>query len=109
MISLTIGALLLALSVPVDAQQTRLYRIGFLSGGSPAPSPTIEAFRDGLRDLGYVEGKNISIEYRFAEGKGDARYPALLADLINAKVELIVADGSGPTRAAKRRLARFRL
>src|SRR5262249_584607 len=97
------GALLFALCVPASAQQPpRTYRIGFLSGGSSGRSPNIEAFRQGLRDQGYIEDRNIIVEYRFAEGKGDARYPALLSDLIRLQVEVIVADGSGPSRAAKK-------
>jgi len=59
-----------------------------------------EAFRQGLRELGYVEGKNISIEYRFAEGKLD-RLPALAAELVRLKVDLIVTSGPPVTRAAK--------
>ena len=90
-----------------DAQQAgKVYRIGFLSGGFPGSSPNVEAFRQGLRDLGYVEGKNIVTEYRYAQGKTysrpDSRYPALVADLVSLKVDIIVADGSGATRAAKK-------
>ena len=59
-----------------------------------------EAFRQGLRELGYVEGKNISIEYRFAEGKLD-RLPALAAELVRLKVDLIITSGPPVTRAAK--------
>src|SRR6185295_17722332 len=65
-----------------QAQQTgKVYRIGVLSGGVPGSSPDIEAFRQGLRDLGYVEGKNLVIEYRYTERKAD-RYPDLLSDLV---------------------------
>jgi putative ABC transport system substrate-binding protein len=100
---LTLCALLFALCFPVEAQpMKKVYRLGFLSGGSAGSSSTIEAFRQGLRDLGYVEGKNVNIEYRYAEGKGDTRYPELLSDLIRLKVDVIVADGSGPSRAAKK-------
>ena len=60
----------------------------------------IEAFRQGLRELGYVEGKNIVIEWRFAEGKLD-RLPALAAELVRLKVDVIVTGGSTATRAAK--------
>ncbi len=59
-----------------------------------------EAFRQGLRELGYVEGKNIVIEYRYAEGKLD-RLPALAAELVRLKVDIIVTAGPTPTRAAK--------
>src|SRR4029077_4145871 len=72
-----LGAMLLALGVPAETQQAKkVPRIGYLSATSPSISPArSEAFRQGLRDLGYVEGKNIVIEYRFAEGKLD-RLPA---------------------------------
>jgi putative ABC transport system substrate-binding protein len=61
----------------------------------------LEAFRQGLRDLGYVEGKNVSIESRWAEGKYD-RYPGLVADLLRLKVDVIVAVGGAATQAARR-------
>ena len=82
--------------------QEKPYRIGFLSGGFSGPSSNVEAFRRGLRDLNYIEGNNIVVEYRYAEGETAARYPALLADLIRLKVDIIVADGSGPARAAQK-------
>src|SRR5690349_21094929 len=76
-------------------------RIGYLSGASPsAIAFRIEAFREGLRELGYVEGKNIVIEYRYAERQPD-RLPALAAELVRLKVDVIVSSGSGNTRAAK--------
>ena len=71
---LTLCTLLLALSFPAQAQQpAKIPRIGYVSGtGDPSdPGPYVEAFRQGLRDLGYIEGKNIVIEYRGAEGKPD--------------------------------------
>ena len=71
----------------------KLYRLGFLSEGFSGPSPDLEAFRQGLRDLGYIEGKNLLIEYRYAEGKGD-RYPELVSDLVRLKVDVIVANGT---------------
>ena len=87
---------------PADAQQpTKIPRIGYLSGQSLSTiSARIEAFRQGLRELGYVEGKNIVIEWRYAEGKLD-RLPALAAELVRLKVDVIVTGGSGSTRAAK--------
>jgi putative tryptophan/tyrosine transport system substrate-binding protein len=102
-LSLALSTMLLGISFRAYAQQQgKLYRIGFLSGGFSGPSSNVEAFRRGLRDLNYVEGKNIVIEYRYAEGKTAARYPELLADLVRLRVDIIVADGSGPTRAAKK-------
>ena len=90
-------AMLFALNFPVAAQQlTKVPRIGYLSPTSPSVSPTrIEAFRQGLRELGYVEGKNIVIEYRYAEGKFD-RLPALAAELVRFKLDLIVTTPSLP-------------
>jgi len=85
-----------------EAQQAgKVYRIGYLAGASPAAIPErVEAFRQGLRELGYVEGKNIVIEFRWAKGKL-ARIPALAAELVHRKVDVIVTVGSLPTRAAK--------
>jgi len=95
-------ALLLALSNPAQAQQaTKIPRIGYLSAGSAsANSPRIEAFRQGLRELGYVEGKDMIIEWRYAEQKLD-RLPALAAELVRLKVDVIVTSGPSVTRAAK--------
>ena len=99
---LSLCALLLALCFSVEAQQpTKIPRIGYLSPNSPATNPArIEAFRQGLHELGYVEGKNIFIEYRYAEGKLD-RLPALAAELARLKVDVIVTTSPSPTRAAK--------
>jgi putative tryptophan/tyrosine transport system substrate-binding protein len=63
--------------------------------------PRVEALRQRLRQLGYVEGKNILIEYRYAEGKGE-RLPDLVAELVRLKVDIIVTIGPGPTLAAKK-------
>ena len=93
----------LAVGVMAEAQQSaKVPRIGYLSGGATfdGQSTRIEAFRQGLRELGYVEGKNIVIEYRYAEGKVD-RLPALAAELVRLKVDVIVANGPPSTRAAK--------
>jgi len=82
-------------------QSTKIPRIGYLTGVSlSADSPRFEGFRQGLRELGYVEGKNIVIEYRYAEGKLD-RLPALAAELVRLKVDIIVSAGATGTRAAK--------
>jgi putative ABC transport system substrate-binding protein len=98
---LTLCAMLFALCSSADAQQpTKIPRIGFLSGQSLSTISTrTEAFRQGLRELGYVEGKNIVIEWRFAEGKLD-RLPALAAELVHLKVDIIVTSGLGSTRPA---------
>jgi putative ABC transport system substrate-binding protein len=101
-IGVALCAMLFALCLSAEAQQPKkVPRIGFLSGVSPSViSPRIEAFRQGLRELGYVEGKNIVIEWRFAEGKSD-RFPALAAELVRLKVDVIVSAGPPLTRSAK--------
>jgi putative tryptophan/tyrosine transport system substrate-binding protein len=77
-----------------DAQPRTTPMVGYLSGGAPGPPFTafLAAFRQGLGQMGYVEGQNIAIEYRWAEGHYD-RLPALAADLVDRKVDLIVASG----------------
>ena len=76
-------------------------QIGFIMADSSAGSdPRVDAFRHGLRELGYVEGKNIGVEYRFAEGKED-RLLKLVHELVGLKVEVIVTDGTAVTRAVK--------
>jgi putative tryptophan/tyrosine transport system substrate-binding protein len=84
--------LLYASGLSAEAQQPKkVPQIGFLSSSSPsAVSARLEAFRQGLRELGYVEGKNIIIEYRFAEGMLE-RLPDLTAELVSLKVQVIVA------------------
>lgn len=100
-VALGAGALAAPLASFAQKQPTKIPRIGFLvASDSSAASARIEAFRDGLRRLGYVEGKNITIEHRFAEGKVD-RVPVLAAELVNMKVDLIVTGGATATRAAK--------
>ena len=91
---LALCSTLLALCLPVQAQQpTKVPRIGFLFALSPSlVSARIEAFRQGMRELGYVEGKNIVIEWRFAEEKPD-RLPTLAAELVRLKVDIIVTGG----------------
>ena len=91
---------LLTLCSSAEAQKpTKIPRIGFLSNNT-VPTAWREAFRQGLADLGHVEGKNIVIEYRSAEGKLD-RLPTLAAELVGLKVDVIVTLGSDITRAAK--------
>jgi putative tryptophan/tyrosine transport system substrate-binding protein len=103
-ICLALGAMLLAASSPSESQQLRnVPRIGWLSPSSPSLEPTpsrLKSFHQGLADLGYVEGKNIAIEYRYAEGKLD-RLPELAAELVHLKVNIIVTTGNESTRAAK--------
>ena len=96
-------AMLFSLCFPAQAQQpTNIPRIGYLEAVSPSISAVrSEAFRQGLRELGYVEGKNIVTEYRYAEGKRD-RLPALAAELVRLKVDVIVTAGASATRAAKK-------
>jgi len=99
--SILLATVLSALAALAQAQQSgKIHRLGVLSGGFPGPSPDMEAFRQGLRDLGYIEGKNLFIEYRHAEGQG-SRYPELASDLVRLKVDVIVANGTELTRAAK--------
>jgi putative ABC transport system substrate-binding protein len=85
-----------------QAQAVKVWRIGYLDQGSAdGNKPYVEAFREGLRDLGWVEGKNIVMEVRFAEGKYE-RLPALAAELVRLKVDLIVTSGTPAALAAKR-------
>jgi len=90
-------------SEAAEAQQpARIHRIGMLGPASGSFfSARVEAFRQRLRQLGYVEGKNIVIESRYAEGKPD-RLPALAAELVRLKVDIIVTIGPGSTLAAKK-------
>src|SRR5262245_34436999 len=99
---LTLCAMLLALCLPARAQQPKkIPRIGYLIGQSRSTAAVrIDPFRQGLRELGYVEGKNIVIDYRYAEEKLD-RLPALASELVRLKVDVIVTSGPIPTRAAK--------
>jgi len=100
---LTLSAILFALCGSVDAQQTgKVPRIGFLDNSTASGNAVrLEAFRQELSKLGWIEGKNIAIEYRFAEQKRE-RLPELAADLVRLKVDLIVASG-GPTPLAAKK------
>src|SRR5215470_17117891 len=93
-VPLAFSALLLALCVSVEAQQAKkIPRIGVLVGGSASSDlARTEALRQGLRELGYVEGKNIVIEYGYAEGKLD-RLSGLAAGLVAMKIDVIVTAG----------------
>ena len=100
---LALGAMLLALSFPAEAQQPKkLHRIGILLVGSSSfYSAWIDVFRQGLKELGYIEGKNIAIEYRYAEGKAD-RLPALAAELVGLKVDVIFTSSTPSVLAVKK-------
>ena len=101
---LIIALLASSLGVPLASfgqQAAKVARIGFLEASSPsAIAARIEAFRQGLRELGYVEGKNVAIEYRYAEGNFD-RLPALAAELVRLNVNVIVTGGPTAIPAAK--------
>jgi putative ABC transport system substrate-binding protein len=99
---LAVCAMLLVLTIPAKAQQPgKVPRIGYLITSSPsAIAPRMDAFQQGLRELGYVEGKNIVIERRHAEGKLD-RLPELAAELVRLNVDVIVTSGPTATRPAK--------
>src|SRR5262249_48582 len=97
-----LSAVLMALCSFAMAQQPgKVHRIGYLGGTSSSVSAhNLEAFRQGLNDLGYVEGKNLVIEYRFAEGRNE-RFPALAAELLRTNGEVIVSAGGNGARAAQ--------
>jgi len=100
---LLLTTVLLTTASLADAQQPKkVPRIGFISGpGDPkTPGPLVEAFRQGLRDLGYIEGKNIQVEYRYAEGNLK-RIPGLVAELVELKVDVLVTGNLPAVRAAK--------
>jgi putative tryptophan/tyrosine transport system substrate-binding protein len=98
---LALGLMLLAISLLADAQQAKKATIGFLSINSRAAMEArVAAFRQGLREHGYVEGKNILVEYRYADAKGE-RLTALAAELVKLKVSVIVTEGTSATRYAK--------
>ena len=96
---LLLGGAMVATPSP-RAQQKAMPVIGFLSGASPgSTAPYVAAFRQGLTETGWVEGQNVAIEYRWAEGHYD-RLPAMAADLVDRKVDLLVAGGGLPSALA---------
>ena len=101
--SLAVGALLFALCFPVQAQQPRkIFRIGFLDASTASGMAVLlDAFRQELSELGWIEGKNLTIEYRFAEQKNE-RLPALAAELVRLKVDLLVVASTPPALEAKK-------
>ncbi len=101
-VALGAGALAAPLACFAQQQPAKFARIGFLGNSTAAlEANLIGPFREGLRDLGYVEGRNILIEYRWAEGKYE-RFPALIAELIAMKVDVIVTAGTPATLAVKK-------
>src|SRR5262249_58135365 len=102
--SLISCAMLLALCLPAEAQEPKkVPRIGWVSGSGDPNTPfgsQVEAFRQGLRDLGYIEGKNMVVEYRSAEGEVD-RVPSLVAALVRLKFDVLVSRNFATIRAAK--------
>ena len=101
-ITFAVSALLFALCIGAEAQQAKVARIGFLGNStSELEANLIGPFREGLRELGYIEGKNIAIEWRWAEGKYE-RFPGLIAELIGSKAELIVTAGTPASLAVKK-------
>jgi putative ABC transport system substrate-binding protein len=97
---LTLALVILPARLTAEPQPTTVHRIGWLSAGSPHGDPGIEAFRQGLRALGYVEGQTLVLESRYAEGRAE-QLPALAAELVQRHVEVIVAGGSAAIRAAQ--------
>ena len=97
-----LASVLLTTAPPAEAQQPKkIPRVGYLDGASlSAVAARTEAFRQGLRELGYIDGKNILIEWKSAEGKVE-RLPALAAELVRLKVAVIVTGGAAGTRTAK--------
>ena len=101
-----VGVLLLATVFVAEAQQqAKIARVGWLASGSPSGvAPLTGAFRQGLRELGYIEGKNIAIDYRYAEGKFD-RLPDLAIEIVHLKVDVIIVANDQAIRAIQQATA----
>src|SRR5262245_16834534 len=92
---------LLAVPIAAKGQQAKPYRVGVLNQGSPPPPGSPRPFTERLRDLGYVVGRNLVIDVRWAQGKNE-RFPGFVAELIALKPNVIVADTTAGTTAALR-------
>jgi len=101
--SILVAVVLLAVAVIAEAQQTgKIFRIGFTDSSTASGiAVLVDAFRQELSKLGWIEGKNITVEYRFAEQKNE-RLPELAAELIRLKVDVIVTGGAQATRSTKK-------
>ena len=100
---LTLGAMLFALCFSAQAQQPKkIPRIGYVSvsGDAKNPGRFVEAFRQGLRDIGYIEGKSIAVEYRYP-GSQPELVPGFVAELVQLKVDILVTSSTAALRAAK--------
>src|SRR5687768_2671182 len=103
LLSIVLVVMHLAVGVIAHAQQSgKIFRIGFLDPSTFSGSAVLlDAFRQELSKLGWIEGKNFTIEYRFAENKGQDRLPELAADLVRRKVDLILGADTPASLAAK--------
>ena len=99
-----VGGSILAASLAAEAQHDRIARIGFLDQFSGPLPNLLSAFRESMSELGYVEGRNLAIVYRLADGRTD-RLPELAAELIGLRVDVVIALGPAALEAAKARTA----
>ena len=101
LVRLIFGVLLLPVTLQAQARQLpKIPRIGFIASASQEAVPNVEPFRAGLRELGYAEGKNILVEYRYAEGMED-RLPGLVAELVQLRVDVLIIPPLRAIRAAQ--------
>jgi ABC-type uncharacterized transport system substrate-binding protein len=105
--ALVLALALLAAPLAAEAQQTKkVYRVGWLHPQA-VPEGWVEGFRQGLRDFGYVEGRDLIIEYRWGDGRFE-RLPTMAAELVGLKVDVIIAGNSAALRALQGQPVRFR-